>query len=681
MENQQIYERYRLTIERIHSILKEDTVSVRYREYFRNVSRFILDIYGIWERLQQDQREDTEETLREENEKLYQDILGSNYEISYANPAFAVKKMGAEMGQLLSFLYVEIRNEIACVYEQRLQYLTIYNELLIEVYNCFEQVEEPDYKEIKDIIYWFMSDYCDVILADRIAEQLDTTKCFAMNILKNRDFHDLRYLYEYGEYISSNERKTAGYLNTLSEEIIDQIASVYVDGYRKGFELAGIDLSKKEIVDIRYTIGFERVIQKAIQKFEDLGLLASISRGTTSVLNKKTNGKIGFLGGEANKQYDFDHRYDQGLFLDKKFVERKLDVIKNVYEHHRGLAEKFAGPAVMETFGEEPFLPVSKVECVAYTEQQEQLTITYNNKVSQLVNQYIKGDERSYTIIAFPIPEIGDAYEEIFHEVIKINTLDAEMYEKIQQTMIDVLDQGEVVHIEGKEKNKTDLYVKLCDLKNPEKETKFENCVADVNIPVGEVFTSPVLFGTTGQLHVGKVYLNGLQYVDLMIQFENGMVKDYTCKNMESEEENRRFVKQNLLHNHDTLPMGEFAIGTNTTAYMVGKKYGIEDKFPILIAEKTGPHFAIGDTCYSWSEDNRIYNRNGKEVIAKDNEVSRLRVEDVTKAYFHCHTDITIPYDELGRISVITKENKQIDIIRDGRFVLPGTEALNAPLE
>ena len=47
-----------------------------------------------------------------------------------------------------------------------------------------------------------------------------------------------------------------------------------------------------------------------------------------------------------------------------------------------------------------------------------------------------------------------------------------------------------------------------------------------------------------------------------------------------------------ILKNHETLPMGEFAIGTNTTAYEVALRYGILDKFPILIAEKMGPHFA-----------------------------------------------------------------------------------------
>lgn len=52
--------------------------------------------------------------------------------------------------------------------------------------------------------------------------------------------------------------------------------------------------------------------------------------------------------------------------------------------------------------------------------------------------------------------------------------------------------------------------------------------------------------------------------------------------------------------------MGEFAIGTNTTAYVAALKYGIADKLPILIAEKMGPHFAVGDTCYSWAEDTPV---------------------------------------------------------------------------
>ena len=151
--------------------------------------------------------------------------------------------------------------------------------------------------------------------------------------------------------------------------------------------------------------------------------------------------------------------------------------------------------------------------------------------------------------------------------------------------------------------------------------------------------------------------------------------------NQIKEEENRKYISDNVLFHHDTLPMGEFAIGTNTTAYRMARVYDIAAKMPILIAEKTGPHFAVGDTCYTYDEDNMTYNPDGKAIIARDNSVSIRRKDDISKAYFNCHTDITIPYDELGAITVIRHDGSTCDIIRDGRFVLEGVEALNKPLD
>ena len=459
------------------------------------------------------------------------------------------------------------------------------------------------------------------------------------------------------------------------------MADVYTEGYRIGFINTGRDLSKKSVVNIRYTLGFERVVRAAIDNFRKMGLEPTIYRAASSVITKKEHHKIGYHGASASWQYEYDHRQDQALFMDKRYIERKLEVTRTVYEKNRELAAQFAGPAVIETFGETPFSPEADPDAPAYSSEQRELALLYDSRAGQMTNEYIRGDERSFTIIAYPVPEIGDKYPEIFDEVIRINTLDAKLYEKVQQTMIDALDQGEYVHVTGRGGNETDIRVQLCSLNDPEKETKFENCVADVNIPVGEVFTSPVLEGTDGVLHVSRVFLDGLEYRDLKITFQDGKITDYTCANFESEAENRRYIYDNVLKNHETLPLGEFAIGTNTTAYVAARKYGIEDKMPILIAEKTGPHFAVGDTCYSWSEDIRVYNPGGKEIIAKDNSVSILRKEDVSKAYFNCHTDITIPYEELEEISVVTKEGKNIILLKNGRFVLPGTEVLNEPLK
>ena len=221
----------------------------------------------------------------------------------------------------------------------------------------------------------------------------------------------------------------------------------------------------------------------------------------------------------------------------------------------------------------------------------------------------------------------------------------------------------------------------LHKLLSPDRETNFENCVADVNIPVGEVFTSPVLKGTDGVLHVDSVYIGDICFKNLKMVFKNGMVADYSCDNFLSQEEGKKLVKQVILKNHDSLPMGECAIGTNTTAYAMAEKFGIIEKLPILIVEKMGPHFAVGDTCYSWAEDSPVYNPNGKEIIARDNEISILRKEDVSKAYFSCHTDITIPYRELGEIAAVLPGGEKLPVIKDGRFTVAGAEELNVPLE
>ncbi len=55
--------------------------------------------------------------------------------------------------------------------------------------------------------------------------------------------------------------------------------------------------------------------------------------------------------------------------------------------------------------------------------------VELDNESGQIVNRYIKGDERSFTIIAYPVPEIGDDFPEIFAEIVKINTLDYKQYQ------------------------------------------------------------------------------------------------------------------------------------------------------------------------------------------------------------------------------------------------------------
>ncbi len=689
-EREILQERLELALLRIREIPGEDFQGAEllpWKEYFTTVAKFLLLIEDTRQFLEQGkQATATRKELQQRNRALYEDILPENYENSFANPAYAVKMLGEEFGVLVSFLYTEMRSLIGFTYEGRLDELVIRMELFSEVYAAFvyEQQENhklPTYAAIREILYWFVSDYADVAAEERVREMVCPENNFAAAILRTADFTDLRYLYAYGEYVGENELKMAEFMNSLPEETVHTMADTYTEGYRIGFEVTGKDLSKKAVVDVRYQLGFERMMRRALENFEKMGLQPVIYRAASSILYNPSIYKNGFYSVSPNRQYEFDHKDDKALFLDKMYCSRKLEVMHTAFEKYKKEARGYAGPAVVETFGEKEFEPVNKPESLKMTDEQSALLVENRTQMGQLQRQYIIEEERSFTIIAFPIPEVGDCFEELFRETIQINTLDYKKYQRIQQTIIDALDQADHCEIKGCNGNHTDLKVNLWKLKNPAKETIFENCVADVNIPVGEVFTSPVLEGTNGVLHVTRVFLNGLEYKDLEITFENGKIQNYNCANFATEEENKAFIKENILFRHKTLPLGEFAIGTNTTAYVAAKKLGVESKMPILIAEKMGPHFAVGDTCYSHAEEVKVYNPDGKEIVARDNEVAALRSVNPSKAYFNCHTDITIPYDELAELTAVKKDRDRITIIQNGRFVLPGTEELNEPLQ
>ena len=689
-EREILQERLELALLRIREIPGEDFQGAEllpWKEYFTTVAKFLLLIEDTRQFLEQGkQATATLEELQQRNRALYEDILPENYENSFANPAYAVKMLGEEFGVLVSFLYTEMRSLIGFTYEGRLDELVIRMELFSEVYAAFvyEQQENhklPTYAAIREILYWFVSDYADVAAEERVREMVCPENNFAAAILRTADFTDLRYLYAYGEYVGENELKMAEFMNSLPEETVHTMADTYTEGYRIGFEVTGKDLSKKAVVDVRYQLGFERMMRRALENFEKMGLQPVIYRAASSILYNPSIYKNGFYSVSPNRQYEFDHKDDKALFLDKMYCSRKLEVMHTAFEKYKKEARGYAGPAVVETFGECDFEPVNKPESLKMTDEQSALLVENRTQMGQLQRQYIIEEERSFTIIAFPIPEVGDCFEELFRETIQINTLDYKKYQRIQQTIIDALDQADHCEIKGGNGNRTALTVNLWKLQDPAKETIFENCVADVNIPVGEVFTSPVLEGTNGVLHVTRVFLNGLEYKDLEITFENGKIQNYNCANFATEEENKAFIKENILFRHKTLPLGEFAIGTNTTAYVAAKKLGVESKMPILIAEKMGPHFAVGDTCYSHAEEVKVYNPDGKEIVARDNEVAALRSVNPSKAYFNCHTDITIPYDELAELTAVKKDGDRITIIQNGRFVLPGTEELNEPLQ
>jgi len=636
-----------------------------YASYFKQTAELLQKVNILVDHLDHDDRTRMSlESLQDENAERFKELQPDKYGSSLANPQVCVDLYGKAAGQFLSYIYAKGRDCFGYAYDNKLFRISSVFDLFIKAY---ETLGNHDIEALRGVVREFAKD--DIVYGSETfaketfgAQNLRLTK-----IVMESDLSSPNYLFDYGIYITEHELKTHAFMKAYSDEKIEVLAQTIVKAYIDGFRRDNKDISLRHNVRLVAVAGQEKLTRRIIEVLKDNNLNGFVAEMTAT---------------DLNKQYGYDHKFDMALYIDQEMTDFYKAQRKEAAEAEKESLHDYSGILYIEKFGEEPFSPKSNDARVTLKEDQQPLYQDILNALRLTVEEYIPEKERSFNIVAFPTPEIGDQFEAIFEDTARINMLNSDDYEKVQKVIIDALDQGDKVHVLGKEDNATDIYVALQKLEDPAKQTNFVNCVADVNIPVGEVFTSPVLKGTNGLLHLKKVYLDGFNYHDLKLTFKDGYVSEYTCGNFEDEEASKKYIKENLLFPHDTLPLGEFAIGTNTLAYVIAEKYNITDKLPILIVEKMGPHFAVGDTCFSFAEDTPVFNEiDGKEIIARDNEHSIKRKEDMSKAYTNCHTDITLPYDGLAKIAVYSGDDEKATIIKDGRFVLEGTDMLNEPFK
>ncbi|MGL4773467.1 MAG: aminopeptidase, partial [Clostridium sp.] len=531
-ENQKVLKKYESELEEVGGVVadtenKEDSNS----RYFNSLGKLILNIEKVRKNhIEEDFDKLSLEVLQEENKELYKELLEENYEECFGNPEYAVKELGEENGACFSAFYAGVRGAIGFAYRNRLISLEKKLETFVELY------KNNDSKEVKNIINKCFLDE-EFFIHERSCELFERYGAeynFYQDIIFNSDLMDIKYLYKYDSYISENEIKTAEFLQKYPVEKIKKLTNTAVQGYIRGFIMENKKRGDRKVVRLFYPIGQEIIIKQLIEDF------------------KKENMKVAVFrvdGTSTNRQYEYDHRFDEAMYFDVNYTEMFKRAWEQSFINNADIMKQVCGIEAYRSFGEKPFAPKSKKEALTLNKEQQELSRKKQNEMNQIFEKYYPSEETCFSIIAFPSPEIGEQFEEIFEETLKVNMMDNETYEPIQQHIIDALDKGEYVHVKGCNGNKTDIKVALAEIKNPEKETNFVNCVADVNIPLGEVFTSPKLAGTTGVLHLKETYL-GLKYYNLELNFKDGFIEEFTCTNFENEEENKKYVKENLMRLH-----------------------------------------------------------------------------------------------------------------------------------
>ncbi|MFO7626700.1 MAG: aminopeptidase [Candidatus Fermentibacteraceae bacterium] len=603
----------------------------------------------------------TLEKLREVNGYWYAPLGPEAYEGDFSNPDFAAQAFGLSEGQHLS----AFRYDAFGLLSASVNHETGVIARFLETLDKLSKVGPAGaVTVIRD--YYRLPDRDQ--LAGMLRRRFDPRENTLGERLETACAGDLSFLFLHGMKVDRAHEEMASFLFGLPESDLRDIGDTLAEAYSLGLSEEGKDSFKnRNVVTVSLPMGGEALFRHIRASFARAGLLAH-----AAPVHRPP----------SNRQANYDHRFKYALYLDQNTVDSQIAMRREVFDELSGVLHAYSGVAHVSLFGEQPFSPSPKQSMVRADREMSALYNRFTQLGVALNQSHLPRHETSFSMISFPSPEIGPAFHDIFRDCVKVNTLSNSEYRPVQAAIINAMDGAERVRVLGAPGNDTDITVILHPLSDPGRETAFENCLASVNIPVGEVFTSPVLQGTNGVLHVSEAFLDGLRYTDLRMVFRDGEAVEWSCSNFDDPEKGREYIRENIFYPHESLPLGEFAIGTNTVAYAMGVKHGIMGLLPVLILEKTGPHFAVGDTCYSREEDqDRFDPDSGKRLVAVENERSALRTTDPDRAYTNRHVDITLPYSGLDSISAVHPDGKEVFLMRGGRFVLPGTEMLNLPLE
>lgn len=609
------------------------------------------------------------ETLQDRKERY----TWKGYETSFTNPRHAVEILGKSAGILFSGLYNALINRHFSAIRQQTETFVLSRQAVLELIDTLGAYLSGAAPEFD-------------IVVDGVEKSLrrvfqDNTRIGGTDAIRNlvpeynRQIRLLEKFDSLGERIlwcrpwkyHAEALEVMRSLLDVEPELLRVTARELVAGFKRAVSNAGLELNPGDIVNFHFCEGMEPLVCRIIDELRcaDVRVVLTCSPAVRD-----------------NHQENYDHRNDHHMALTPDFIEEYAVLMDSVYGEHAPDLSAIKGNMMCEFFGEDLYNPEQHGVCLPFVADAQK---AFHDRLVSVTVKYMPPGRQSFTVCALPHPHLGPDTPELLRKSLGLLTLPLDVWGPAQERLIETLDRADRVRIVGTRGSRSDMTVTFRNPDDPAKQTVFANVLADLNFPVGEVFTTPALKGTDGTLHIpGTLFFAGLPYKEFTLVYRDGRIADYGCSNFDDPARGRQYIEENLFRKRESLPMGEFAIGTNRILDRMVRDHSIpSQKLSVLLIEKMGPHFAFGDTCFLMREDQDCINPDGRDVVARYNEISEP-AEGRTPAdrYFFVHVDVTLPYEYTGTIKAHMRDSGEpgewIDIFRDNEFVLPGMEALNA---
>ena len=515
-------------------------------------------------------------------------------------------------------------------------------ELLIDL--CGADASDEDC--LRSLLKKALSDWRETRNIESIRSQYAESSKVLELALANPD--KPKYLFNSGYLIDQQIMRLNRQLNLIDEAPLLRLASDVAESFLRSFRLAGgrTEPSEGSIVRLVYRQGYERVLSMVRVRLELAGLRVLV---VPPFYSPPESGAV--------------FRYFQNFYvelLDEELCELDFECFEKAVLQYQGELEQNCGFIDIMSFTQACSSRTVQ-HSPAPSDESLQRFIALDRRKVALLKEYLSPDKTSFCFFPLPRPSEGDDFNRLLPAVLDVNSGEGWIGEAAQQRLIDDIDRGDTVLIEGRDGNETSLIISLAALDGGGSQTNFTNTGMSQNIPAGEIFTTPVLEGTSGLLHLKSFYFQGHHFTNLRFSFSDGMVTGCSC------EEGIGPVRNILMGGHESLPIGELGIGTNAGAYKLIRDFKLYESAPILISEKTAPHLAIGDSCYA-RQSPPVYNEySGKEVAVANNNPE----------LYNIHIDMALPFAEIGRLSVRLVGGGELVIIRDGAYLPAYLKDLN----
>ncbi|MCK9310154.1 MAG: hypothetical protein M0P99_07765, partial [Candidatus Cloacimonetes bacterium] len=249
--------------------------------------------------------------LEEINRDYYQRLDPDNgYATCLANPDYAHELYGAELGSLISALYMRSFSVKALYLQQNFVAIKANLELFWDLLELSRKNDNTYQSWLQAYITRSQQDFQQLVQASyvlRFSPEADYNR----RIICDADLSDIRYLYRYGVYLSKHDLAMADFISHYDAKELKKIASYIVQCWVDGFERARRDYRIKRYATVIIPVGMEALGRLVIQDLEQLGLQCIVPAPQNQGINR---------------QLGYDHRFDSALSFTREYVEMSLKV-------------------------------------------------------------------------------------------------------------------------------------------------------------------------------------------------------------------------------------------------------------------------------------------------------------------------------------------------------------------